>query len=178
MIDVAMEDALRYGLDASPVEARAAGANAVLLRAVRQARRKGLADRLARAAGALAGGPAQDLPLALAGLAGRLMSAYARRSGGAAALHRLRIVAKKGRYVLEVLGLPTVRLQEVQRRLGRWHDLDVLVREVGGSARVARDQRAERAAAERVLPSAVESSARDLLEAARRLWASAEESGE
>ncbi len=174
MIDVVLEDARRLGLDARRTEGRKAGADAVLLRAVRRVRRRGLSDRLRRAAAALERGASEDLPLALAGLAGTLTSAYARRSGGPSALHRLRVEAKKGRYVLELLDLPTARLREVQRRLGRWHDLDVLQRELGRNARAAREQAAERAAAERVLPRAIETSSRDLLEAARRLWASVE----
>jgi CHAD domain-containing protein len=174
MIDVILEDAGRLGLDARRIEARKAGADGVLLRAVRRVRRRGLSDRLRRAAKALEAGASEDLPLALAGLAGRLTSAYARRRGGPATLHRLRVEAKKGRYVLELLRLPTARLREVQRRLGRWHDLEVLQRELGRNPRAAREQAAERQAAERVLARAVETSARDLLEAARRLWASVE----
>lgn len=174
MIDVTLEEAKRLGLDARRIQARRAGADAVLMRAVRRARRRGLCDRLRRATKALERCASGDLPLALAGLAGRLTSAHARRSGGPAALHRLRVEAKKGRYVLELLGLPTVRLREVQRRLGRWHDLDVLQRELGRNARAAREQALERERAEKVLPRAVEASSRDLLEAARRLWASVE----
>jgi len=174
MIDVIVADAGRLGMPADSITARRPGADAVLLRAVRRTRRRGLVDRVRRAARGMTLRLGEDLPIALAGLAGRLSSAHARRYGGAAALHRLRIEAKKARYVLELLGLPTAPLVVVQRGLGRWHDLDVLQRELGRHPLAAREQRTERARAARVLDRAVETSSRSLLEAARALWASAE----
>lgn len=174
MIDVVIADANRLGIEASPVAERRAGADAVLLRAVRRTRRRGLSGRVRRAAGAMGRGSGEDLPVGLAGLAGRLSGAHARRSRGAAALHRLRIEAKKARYVLELLGLPPAQLVVVQRGLGRWHDLEVLQRELGRNPRAAREQRTARARAMRVLDHAVETSSRSLLEAARALWASPE----
>ena len=174
MIDVVVADAERLGMRADSIAARRPGADAVLLRAVGRARRRGLAGRVRRSAGALRRGYGEDLPIGLAGLAGRLSSAHGRRSSSAAALHRLRIEAKKARYVLELLGLPTAPLVVVQRGLGRWHDIEVLQRELGRNPRAAREQRTERARATRVLDRAVETSSRSLLEAARALWASPE----
>ncbi len=174
MIDVALADARRLRIQAAPIAARRPGADATLKRAVRRAGRRGLVERVRRAAGAMSLRFGEDLPLALAGLSGRLASAHARRGRGPAALHRLRIEAKKSRYVLELLGLPTALLIVVQRGLGRWHDLEVLQRELGRHHQASREQGTERARATRVLDRAVETSSRSLLEAARALWASAE----
>jgi len=64
--------------------------------------------------------------------------------GDPESMHRLRIAVKRYRYVLEILaetGVPSLEpsiraAREVQRELGRLHDLDVLIDWVRGTARV------------------------------------------
>ena len=64
--------------------------------------------------------------------------------GDPESMHRLRIAVKRYRYVLEILaetGAPSLEpairgAREVQRELGRLHDLDILIDWVRGTARV------------------------------------------
>ena len=77
--------------------------------------------------------------------------------------HELRIQAKKVRYVLECLGRRSAGLESLQDHLGREHDLQVL-REltIGAKRALVADQRAARAAADRVMPRALRSAMREL----------------
>jgi len=77
-------------------------------------------------------------------------------------MHELRIEAKKARYVLDAVGRMGGFLKPLQDRLGRAHDLEVLQARLGRSARAARDEKRERAAARRIMRGLVARARREL----------------
>jgi CHAD domain-containing protein len=62
-------------------------------------------------------------------------------------LHTLRVITKKTRYALETIGRPSTPLKNLQRRLGRVHDYEVLCTLLKEKKRIENDlNRSNRAA--------------------------------
>jgi CHAD domain-containing protein len=104
-----------------------------------------------------------------AGLARRrdgLRAALKAAPRGKEELHRLRLEAKKMRYVLDALSLRGAVLRELQGHLGRAHDLEVLQQLLGDHPGAARDEARARDAALRVMRSAVARAEGELRKAA------------
>jgi len=175
MLDVALEDAARYGLPAGALAARHAASGRLLRQELAAEHCRELAGLLRRAARKLArrGIRGQTgrlvcprIPRGLAaGLAQRregLRAALSAAPRGKEDLHRLRLEAKKMRYVLDALSLRGAVLKELQGHLGRVHDLEVLRQLLGDHPDVARDEARARDAALHVMRAAVARAEREL----------------
>ena len=180
MLDVALEDAARYGLPAGALAARHAASGRLLRQELAADRCRELAGLLHKAARKLARRtPAREPRGPVARAARGLAADLARRRKGLRAaliaaprgkedLHRLRLEAKKMRYVLDALSLRGAVLKELQGHLGRAHDLEVLQQLLGGHPGAARDEARARDAALRVMGAAVARVERELAKAAGR----------
>lgn len=126
LLDVAAEDAARYGLDGARLDSRRAREGAALAQELGSVQRASIVAAL-KAAASLVGRASDDrLAGALEGRAQRLDGALQRSDRGKTELHALRIEAKQVRYLLEALGRKGEFLRELQRRIGRAHDLEIL----------------------------------------------------
>jgi CHAD domain-containing protein len=163
LLDVAAIDAKSFGIDATPLGTRIAEAGDVVVR--RLETRDRLAHRIADAAARVSASGEDRLAKAIQSRAKRLKKAASRAGRGPAELHRLRIEAKKVRYLLDALGLDGSFIKPLQDRIGRAHDLEVLRGLLGPNARAETVERRERAAAYRLLPIIVERALRRLNEA-------------
>ncbi len=151
MLDVAAADAARYGLDVARLERHRAHEGAALIQQLGDVHRVAIVAALKEAARMVLRSTDDRLAGALEGRAHRLDAALRHSDRGKAALHELRIEAKQVRYLLEALGRKGDFLRELQRRIGRAHDLEVLQKRFKKRHEaVARDEAQERAAAERI----------------------------
>ena len=178
MLDVALEDAARYGLPAGTLAARRAASGRLLRQELTAGRCRELAALLRKAARKLArrtpgreprvpgARAARGLAADLARRRKDLRAALIAAPRGKEDLHRLRIEAKKMRYVLDALSLRGAVLKQLQAHLGRVHDLEVLRQLLGGHPDVARDEARARDAALRVMRAAVARAERELAKAA------------
>lgn len=166
LFDVALRDAAKYGLPGAGLRPRRAAAGAEVARRLAPSRCAALVARLRRVGDAVAEAADDRMAAGLLQRAQRLGLARTRARRGRAAMHRLRIEAKKTRYLLEFLGRKTRGLRTLQRSLGRAHDLEVLQELLGRQERVARDEvRAWAGARQRIAP-ALQEARRELAAAA------------
>lgn len=77
-------------------------------------------------------------------------------------LHRLRILVKRTRYSLDALGTPIHQLADLQDKLGKMHDLEVLVCLLGRHAPVAKTLCSLKLEVESLIPSTLAYTARKL----------------
>ena len=156
-LDVAASDAVAHGLNPARLEPLRAAAGKAVERRLSPVRQRRVLAALETAARALrhAGDAPDRLARALDRHARRLGVALARAGRSHAALHRLRIQAKKVRYVLEALGRDGDFLRPLQRRIGRAHDLDVMQSLLGAHPRAAGSAHRARKAARRMMHGVV-----------------------
>lgn len=162
VLDVAMADAAAYGLDGAPLAERHALAGAAVARRLKPETRNEAVDLLRRVARAVDRDDDDRLADGIARRAEKLREALAAAPRGKAELHELRIEAKKARYVLEALGRDSDFLKELQRRLGRAHDLEMLQTLLGPDEAAGRDEERERAAARRIMSRVVRRALKEL----------------
>ena len=162
MLDIAIRDAERYGADTAPLRKRHVRASAALVRTLRRKRAKSLLDDLAAIAKEIPAAPFARLWWRFQDFEWELAYRAERLPRTAEEWHELRIELKKVRYVLEALGRRSVPLERLQDHLGREHDLGVLQTLIGKERAIAKDERAARLCAERVMAAALRSAMKNL----------------
>jgi CHAD domain-containing protein len=168
-LDVTVNLALIYGLDAGRLARRRAQAGAQVRRALHPARREHLAQLLVQAAAGVGQGEDDRLRSGLRRRARRLERTWREDVETPAGLHALRIEAKKGRYLLEALGQKGDFLKKLQDHLGRGHDLQVLQEMLGPDPGAARDETLEGVLARQEMGSAVRRAVRRLKGGQKRM---------
>lgn len=161
-LDVTVQDARAYRLDASVLDPEIASAGGALVRALAATKRARIPVLLREAARDVARSAEDRLPDALGRCARRLEASLLRAPLGKPEMHELRIEVKKTRYRLDVLGRHGGFLKPLQDRIGRAHDLEVLQLRLGASKRAARDEARERSAATRMMERLVLRAIREL----------------
>ncbi|MBI3829691.1 MAG: CHAD domain-containing protein [Planctomycetes bacterium] len=172
MFDVAREDAAAFKLDAAPLDAPRAYAGKMARERLKSWRRREITILAKRSARQLAGSPLSHAALGLAELDERLQAALREAPKGKAQQHRLRIEAKKTRYVLEIFGRKTDAIKDLQGRLGRAHDLEVLQEVLGPSPTAAIEEEKAWGKARRIMRKTVKIAAGELAACASLLKAS------
>jgi CHAD domain-containing protein len=161
-LDIAIEDARTYRVDAGPLEKKRVRAYGSLYRLLRPARTRRLVDDLRRAQRGIVGAPFERLLHHLQHHEWEIAYRLAAPPRTAAERHRLRVEMKKVRYMIESVGRKSASLRRLQDHLGREHDLAVLQELVGRVPRAGRDGRLARARAQKALAPALRSAMRQL----------------
>lgn len=172
MFDVAREDAAAFKMDVAPLEAPRDYAGKIVRERLKSWRRKEIAALAKLAARALAGCPLRHASVGLAELDGRLQAALKEAPKGKAQQHRLRIEAKKARYVLEIFGRKTAAIKVLQGHLGRAHDLEVLQEVLGPNPSAAKEEVKAWGKARRIMRKTVKIASGELTACASMLKAS------
>jgi len=149
--DVALADAISFGLATKNLQRRQIAAQAKTRKALSGEKRKAMVSRLDRAikeAGVVS--PPRFRPR-IELLREELGKASHRKPKGDQQRHRLRIDLRKARYLIEVFHHEVPQLIALQDRLGRWHDLTVLSELVGSTETLAAARKKEQRRAERIL---------------------------
>ena len=157
MLDIALGDAKRYGVDTDAIEKRREWADAGLRRALKPARVKALLAHLREAEKSMAQASFDRLAHWLESLEWEIAYRLMVAPRAPDERHDLRIQLKKVRYVIESLGRRSPSMQKLQDALGKEHDLAVLQSLAGRIARASRDERAARKRADRIRPTALRS---------------------
>ena len=165
MLDVARADAADYGLDGARLDRRRAREGAALAQELDDVSRVVVVAGLRESARILGRAREERLAGALEGHLVHLQSALARAPRGREPLHQLRIQVKKTRYLLEALGRRAEFLRELQRRIGRSHDLQVLQELFREDPRIARHESRARLSAHRIMGRVVERAVREVHDA-------------
>jgi len=168
-LDVTVDLALIYGLDARPLVIPRARAGAQVRRALHPGRREHLAQLLLRAAADVQQGEDDRLRQGLRGRARKLRRTWRTDVRTPEDLHALRIEAKKVRYLLDTLGRKGDFLKPLQEHLGRGHDLQVLQELLGPDPGASRDEAQEWARARQAMGTAVRRAVRRLTGGRKRM---------
>lgn len=162
MWDIALGDAEHYGADTSEIEKERRRAHATMRRALRHARVHKLVTSLHKLEPEIPGLMLEKLLPWLRDHEWELTYRLGHPPKTPTERHKLRIQAKKTRYVLESLGRRAPSIEKLQDHLGREHDLHVLREIIGAKRALVRDTRIVRIRADRVMPSALRSGIRQL----------------
>lgn len=162
LLDVARADAAEFGLDGSRLDRRRAREGAALAQELNEVNRAAMGAGLRQVARILPRATEERLAGALESHRRRLMTTATRARRGPAQLHDLRIEAKKTRYLLEALARKGDFLRELQRRIGRAHDLEILQQLFKRHEAASRQEARARAAAYRILDRVVGRAVREL----------------
>ena len=124
--DVAIADAEAYGLESSELRKQRKDSRDNLedrLRAARICQLKGRLNQLFRD---MRESPLPNSGISLKPVLSKLKQVNTSAMTKRRTLHRLRIEIKNARYALEAFGVNSPKLQDLQHRLGRTHDLETL----------------------------------------------------
>jgi len=139
-LDVAIKDAGRYGIGCAGLRTRREKAKDKLRGQLAEPRRRRLAKRIAEALVTVDAFPPQIFGEVRIRLHHKLARTLERKNRSPHDLHRLRIVLKKIRYLLESMGRGTGPLRKMQRILGNFHDLQALQELTGPKLSLAKRQ--------------------------------------
>ena len=162
MLDVALRDANAYGGRTGGIEKRRRRAQAEMTRALRGGNVRALVKDLRALERVIPGARLERLTPWLQGYEWELAYRLEQQPKTPEARHDLRIRGKKVRYVLECLGRRSRSLERMQEHLGREHDLAVVRDFVGSRPGIARDERAARVQANRIMATALRSAMKEL----------------
>lgn len=162
MWDIIRRDAEKYGANTSEIEKQRHRAHARLRRALARGRVRKLVTSMRKLEREIPGLMLEKLSPWLQGYEWELAYCLEKPPKTPETRHKLRIQAKKTRYVLECLGRRAPSLERLQDHLGREHDLVELRGSIGAKRGLAADTRAARARANRVMRAALRSGTRQL----------------
>lgn len=162
MWDIVRRDAENHGADTSRIEMPHRRAHAKMRHALERGRMGRLAAGLRELEAELPGLMLERLVPSLQGYEWELAYRLRRPPRTPETRHKLRIQAKKTRYVLECLGRRAPSLEKLQDHLGREHDLYVLRDIIGANRALMRQLRMAKTRANRVMPAALNSAMRQL----------------
>jgi CHAD domain-containing protein len=169
MLDVALRDAGEFRADTAHIEKRLAKANTALHRALRADRVRALGSDLREMERVITAAPFERVSPWLEGFEWELAYLLQVPPRTGEARHELRVQLKKVRYIIEAFGRRSASLQKLQDHLGREHDLAVLQSLSGRIPAAARDERAARRRAERLMGTALRSAMKHMRAIRREL---------
>jgi len=136
--DIALKDAIEFSLPTEEIEARRSRSKRKVRTRLTRINRQKLTLQITSALEDVRENTTDDILLPrLKALSRRLRREGSHSPRNEEAGHRVRIDAKKARYLLETFGKPMARLDELQDHLGRWHDLLVLDEMIGPLKKVS-----------------------------------------
>ena len=156
-LDIALKDAICFSRDTEEIERQRADGRRAVESAITKEKRRKYVKHLRRAVKRMRKYEWATLVPRMESLRARLETAQKHPPRGNTAGHSLRINAKKARYVLEALGTPSSRLEQLQDHLGRWHDLIVLDELTGHTAAMLSEKQREWDTSQRMLKTTLTS---------------------
>jgi CHAD domain-containing protein len=139
-IDVAIQDSSKYHAPTNHLQDQRRRKVKAMQRQLDDRKRRKLTHQLNQVGRVLRAQSTLNLHTALEQLRSELSRGEARRHLNADQLHRLRLTVKKARYVMEALGEPVAPLTDIQKMLGKAHDLEILAGYIGRSKRLKKDR--------------------------------------
>jgi len=125
-LDVAIQDANKYHLKTSKLKKKRQSARNTLLSQTNSRHRKKIVTYLNKALIKIQNHQEQKIASGVVVLRKRILPWAQKKIVTEDDFHRLRILTKKTRYILETIGKPVQPLRELQDVLGKGHDLEVL----------------------------------------------------
>ena len=125
-LDVAIQDASDYNLALRELKSNRRKARHEVVEYLKARRRRDISHQIGKAVLEMRRPSELDLEPAFIELDKRIDLWLQKRKLNNEEFHKLRIVAKRARYVIEAVGKPARPLRRLQNRLGRGHDLVVL----------------------------------------------------
>jgi CHAD domain-containing protein len=135
-LDVAMSDADNYGIKSGRLKDQRKIARRKLLKLVKSAPRKKLAERFFSAQKIVFTMSPQGMDDVKGKLREKIAHELKKPVYAENSLHKLRVTMKKVRYVLECMGKPVAPIKELQEVLGEAHDLETLQAFTGKNAKI------------------------------------------
>jgi len=168
-LDVVFEDAAELNINATQLKKRYSEAAGIVRRTITEEGAAELSDLLRKTGKKLPAWSERRLHQGLMLCAQELHKALRDAKQGKEEQHILRIEAKKARYILEALGRKCDPLKQLQGRLGRSHDMEVLQEMLGPHPVAANIEERERALAVGMMREAVHAAEEQLHAAAAPL---------
>ena len=161
-LDVAIADARKYRVGGKRLKKHRRAARRALAAQTNSARRRRLSRELDHALEKMRRHREQTVAPAILRMQSRLALLADQKLSGPRDFHKLRIAAKKARYVLENLDRSVGPLRELQNVLGRAHDLEVLQARLGKLKSAEREAQGHYGKARRMIPSVMRFAERTL----------------